>query len=171
MGLFSYICPKCSKNIRYGEECVLRHIRHGKMLGMATGIYDGYGRVYGDSSYRCYNTSVNSHDEICKSEYGFPDSVGYSRRILNGQKIEWEKFCQLHGINLISSIGIPDEIYKEWAILDVYRPKPEDIASGSSVYHKYCYDRLDQEEKDKFVISKRDPEQGCGNARKMYIKK
>ena len=40
--------------------------------------------------------------------------------------------------------------------------------SGSSVYHKYCWDHTTQEEKDQCIVSKHDPDQGEGRPRKKF---
>lgn len=78
MGFFSHICPKCQTNIRFdgvdGELAVLRHIRHGELLGQASGEYDGYGGIRGSNYRNTDSIDVNSNEEICKSEYKLEDS-------------------------------------------------------------------------------------------------
>ena len=85
MGCFGYICPVCGKNIRAGESCLLIHKRDGRELGRTTGHYDGYGGVEEAPQFRS-SEGINSHDEVCKSEFGLPSSfsVGYMRITPNG---------------------------------------------------------------------------------------
>lgn len=45
MGCFGYVCNMCGNAIRDGEKAVFKHIRHGKVLGEATGTCDNYGRM------------------------------------------------------------------------------------------------------------------------------
>lgn len=74
MGLHSYLCPCCNKNIRMGEPAILFHIRHKEILGKSIGIYDGYGRVSNTSEFNRCNNSINSHAEMCTSCYELEDS-------------------------------------------------------------------------------------------------
>ena len=107
MGCFSYICNKCGENIREGERCVLRHIRHGEILGETTGTYDSYGRVDEDKVFRSWEkdglTEINNHREICASEFDFSDSVSkecYSSinyRVYEGQKIDLKQYFEIQG--------------------------------------------------------------------------
>lgn len=78
MGCFSYICPVCGLSIREGEKCVLIHKREGKEVGRTTGTYDGYGGVEEDASFR-KGTGLNSHEEICQSEFRLPTSFSHGR--------------------------------------------------------------------------------------------
>ena len=170
MGLFSYICPKCRKSIRYGEACVLRHVRHGELLGQASGTYDGYGRVMEDSSYRNNrDTGINGHDEIWKSEYAFTDSRGFREKIYEGSLIEYRDFVSMmlgRPWNEIDRSQIPREVDVKWKALPEF--VPEHPLSGTSAYHKYCYERLTDEEKGRLVLSGPDPDQGCGKIREKY---
>lgn len=80
MGCFGYICPVCGENIRASESCLLIHKRDGRELGRTIGHYTGYGGVEEDTQFRG-NEGINSHDEVCKSEFGLPSSFsfGYMR--------------------------------------------------------------------------------------------
>lgn len=85
MGCFGYMCRHCHTPINGrhyggGEKCVLIHIRHGKELGRIEGHYDEYGRVVEDANlpdeqrYRGDGDGINSHKEICESEFRLKDS-------------------------------------------------------------------------------------------------
>lgn len=167
MGLFSYICPCCNKNIRYGEKVHLRHIRHGKLLGETEGTYNGYGGVEEDNVYRAWKSrcdTINCHEELCKSEFGFMDSVDYNAKIYKGTPLQWMEYRETKVSEGMSDLC--NTMYEEWSSLKKYKVKK--VLSGISAYHKYCYNRISDEEKEKFVISKNDREQGCGPARKKY---
>lgn len=176
MGLFGYMCPHCGKSIRYNEQAVLRHIQHGKLLGQAVGIYDGYGRV-GGSNYRCYgsnddyNTSKNTHESIWYDEFCQLDSQYYNGRIYKGKPVTWEEYLKEKGVN-ICSLSYEDRapIDKEWLSLQKYSETAEyEAASGTSAYHKYCFDHISEEEKNEYILSDDDPEQSCGKPRKKYM--
>lgn len=168
MGLFSYICPKCGTAVRYGEKCVLRHIRHGELLGTASGTYDGYGRVMEDGAYRndapC---NINSHDQIWKSEYCFEDSKFFRAKIYEGKLVDWTEFVCMYTGKPWKEVGeIPESAYALWKTLPDFTPKH--FVSGTSAYHKYCFERITDAEKERLILSKRDPDQGCGKIREKY---
>lgn len=94
MGCFGYICPVCSTSIRGhcyhgGEKCVLIHKRDGKELGRTEGHYDEYGRVIEDKIFRNDDkNNINSHEEICKSEFGLTNSYSFGEnKILPNKKV------------------------------------------------------------------------------------
>lgn len=75
MGSFSYICRGCGQPICQDEAVVLFHVRHGKELGRAVGIYYDYGRVEDDETFRGSEAkSPNTHREMCESEFELKDS-------------------------------------------------------------------------------------------------
>lgn len=75
MGSFSYICRGCGQPICQDEAVVLFHVRHGKELGRAVGIYYDYGRVEDDETFRGSEAkSPNTHREMCESEFELEDS-------------------------------------------------------------------------------------------------
>lgn len=163
MGCFGYICNGCGKAIRGDELAVLKHIRHGKVLGEATGYYDSYGKVDGNDNYRNDDKgNINSHFEICKSEFDFYDSEGYRGKIYEGKPIDWMQFRAIKGMDNLS-----DEMYEEWRLLPQY--VPEKIASGTEVWHKYCYDRASEEDKERHIPSEGDSNQSWGKPRKKYM--
>ena len=97
MGNFSYICKHCGKNIRVGELCVMKHIRHSKVLGEVTGHYDGYGRVTEEENskdrFRGNNDTINGHNAICESEFDKNDSVeGFIERIYKEKHVDFIDF-------------------------------------------------------------------------------
>ena len=105
MGCFSYICPVCGKNIRGGEKCVLIHKREGVEFGRTEGHYNEYGGVVEDNLYRG-ESGPNSHEEICKSEFGLKSSYyfGYMRVLPNGELLDSDSvhkvasaFVKTHG--------------------------------------------------------------------------
>ena len=166
MGNFGYICPKCKTPINGYENCVLRHIRHGKLLGKAEGHYDGYGRVYEDRTFRNNDDeNENNHSNIWTSEFKLLDSKWYEGKMYNGKPIDWQEYCKIKrekGCELFTN-----EMYEEWDSLEEYIPN--EINSGVSAYHKVCFDSLNEEEKSKYVLSERDPEQSWGTPREKYL--
>lgn len=166
MGCFGYICVKCGLSIRAGEKAVLRHIRHGEVLGEAAGTCDDYGRVYEDTNYRNYDIgNTNSHDQICQSEFGFTDSIYYDGKIYKGNPIKWMEYRKVKVAEGLEDLCA--EIYKEWETLE--KVSPREIRSGTQAYHQYCWDRASEEEKAKHIISKGDPNQAGGQPRKKYL--
>lgn len=165
MGCFSYICNGCNKSIRGEETAVLKHIRHGEVLGEAIGTYDSYGRVEENDVYRNDDKdNINSHQEICASEFDFLDSEGYSGRLYKEKPIQWMEYRQTKVAEGLEDLC--EEIYTEWESLPrIVVDKPR---SGVEAWHKYCYDRAPEEKKEKHIISKSDPNQSWGKPRKMY---
>lgn len=105
MGCFGYICKGCGTSIRGnchrgGEKCVMIHVRHGEEMGRVEGHYDEYGRVIEQEGlneelvFRGEGDGINSHHEICKSEFEFEDShySAINTKILNGKKINARNF-------------------------------------------------------------------------------
>jgi len=82
MGNFSYLCIGCSTGIRDYEEALLRHLRHGQIVGEAEGLYDGYGRIRGVGGFRHDDDRgcdpVHSHVEMVRSQFDLPDSGSQS---------------------------------------------------------------------------------------------
>lgn len=182
MGCFSYICNKCGQNIRDGERCVLRHIRHGEILGETTGTYDTYGRVDEDKVFRSYSrdglTEINTHEEICKSEFKYEDSIskeGYvnrNYRVYEGKKVDLKEYIEIQGYdyddiidtlkrfspdkgmidNDIISYNIANlsELTTNFEDLPVYKePRDSDsIKSGIVAFHAKCYYSLKDNPED-----------------------
>ena len=75
MGSFSYICRGCGKPICGEEKVVLLHVRHGEEVGRAVGTYYDYGEVEEIKTFRgVYATGLNTHKEMCTSEFDLEDS-------------------------------------------------------------------------------------------------
>lgn len=90
MGCFGYICRGCGKNIREGENCVLYHIRDGVIIGVATGHYDGYGRVEEDPIFRRDdNSTINNTRSLDKSETSLPNSFMHRKKLIDGKAYDW----------------------------------------------------------------------------------
>jgi hypothetical protein len=110
MGCFGYICKGCKTSIRGdcntgGERCILIHVRSGKEVGRTSGHYDEYGSVAEDKTFRTSELSLNSHDEICKSELFLPDSFrGEGKRCYKGVAVNRDQLyhavIQTHKIKL-----------------------------------------------------------------------
>lgn len=180
MGSFGYMCPKCGKNVRAGELCVLRNVLHGEVIEQTTGHYDEYGGVDEDETF-----DVGMSGNLC---FNYEDSsykVEVSR-VHNGKLIEyfwyhaakydeyWSKFkeiCKkLEAGEIVEEYPqSPDrnETLAEFMALPV--PDWSIARSGVSAYHKYCFDRLSNEEKDKNIPSRTDPDQSWGGPRKKYM--
>lgn len=97
MGNFGYICKCCGKNVRTGELCVMKHIRHSEVLGEVTGHYDGYGRIMEEETkeirFRGNNDTINGHDSICESEFDMEDSLTeFVERVYKEENINFFDF-------------------------------------------------------------------------------
>lgn len=169
MGCFGYMCSKCGQSVRGGEQSVLRHIRHGVILGETTGTYDSYGQVHEDEIFRGFDNSIsgiNSHEEICKSEFDLEDSCGFDAKIYNGEPMLWMEYRAAKIVEGVQDLS--PYVYDEWKTLPLYI-QPE-IKSGTQAFHKYCFDRMSEEEKADLTPSKHDPNQSWGKPRKKYCK-
>lgn len=180
MGSFGYMCPKCGTNVRAGELCVLRSVFHGEVIDQVVGHYDEYGGVEEDGSFDVEGS--------CDFQFNYDDSSYKieTHRVDNGKLVDrfwyWayktKKYYE-ESLAVISKMeagevvtefphfpnkNITDE---EWERL----PKPDwSLAkSGVSAYHKYCFDRLADEEKAMNIPSRSDPDQSWGGARKKYM--
>ena len=107
MGCFGYICKGCGTSIRGnchsgGEKCVMIHVRHGQEMGRVEGHYDEYGRVIEQEGldeelvFRGEGNGINSHTEICRSEFDFNDShySAINNKIFNGKVVNARNFVQ-----------------------------------------------------------------------------
>ena len=131
MGDFSYICKHCGKSIRMGERCVMIHVRHGKELGRANGVYEGYGEISGNIDFRNEEEgNPNSHYEICISEYDEKDS----RRIVKKEKAVYNKMKnKLDTIDIISMNLNENLKYKLFEGKPISLLKFAEIKSGKSI--------------------------------------
>lgn len=177
MGCFGYICNKCGQNIREDEKCVLRHLRHGEILGEATGSYSGYGGVKEDKVFRSRQeeglTTINTHEELCASDFDFKDSKhreiyrDHSLREYKGEPVNLAKFFEivepeykdliqkLHEYNfsddiLSCNIAELSDLLREFNELPFYQDKvdPEIIKSGVVAFHSKCYHSLKDNPED-----------------------
>lgn len=107
MGCFGYICKGCGTPINGncftgGEKCVMIHVRHGKEMGRVEGHYDEYGRVVEQEGideelkFRGDGNGINSHIEICNSEFNMDDSYEdlVDKRVYNGKEIDFRHFVR-----------------------------------------------------------------------------
>lgn len=180
MGCYGYICPKCGKNIRSGELCVLRNVRHGEVIDETVGHYDEYGGVEEDNSFDTGDAGT--------SFFNFDDSIWkyMTHRVYNGKLISWFDYWMgkwdenhheiLSWFKLFKEgkvVGDPPQMRKredvEAEFLAFPKPDVTLARSGVSAYHKYCFDRLSDEEKEKNICSLDDPDQSWGAPRKKYM--
>lgn len=180
MGSFGYMCPKCGKNVRAGELCVLRNVLHGKVIGQTIGHYDEYGSVHEDESF-----DVGAGGKLCfhyeDSSYKVETSRMHNGKLIDFFWYQMEKHDEYHAKmrEIIAKLKageiveeFPHDITREKAFVEWDAlPKPDwSLArSGVSAYHKYCFDRLGDEEKDKNIPSRTDPDQSWGVPRKKYM--
>lgn len=108
MGCFGYICKGCGTSIRGdcfagGELCTMIHVRHGKEMGRVEGHYDEYGRVIEqegldeDLRFRGDGSGINSHKEICFSEFNLNDSYYKSseKRVYMGEEVDFRRYMEI----------------------------------------------------------------------------
>lgn len=194
MGCFGYICKGCGTAIRGdcfkgGELCVMKHVRHGKVLGEVTGHYDEYGRVFEEKGkenrFRGNNDSdINSHAEICQSEFDMDDSLRSSNeRIYKGELYDSISYFMERTAEIliegnkkgseggkaadqkVHSRDFFEQCTKEFMELPTV-PRP--AKSGIVAWHKKCYDKATEEEKNDCIPSESDPGQSWGRIRKKY---
>lgn len=107
MGCFGYICKGCGTPINGrchtgGEKCVMIHVRHGKEMGRVEGHYDEYGRVVEQDGldeelvFRGEGKGINSHYEICESEFNMEDSYEkiIDKRIYNDKVVDFRHYMR-----------------------------------------------------------------------------
>ena len=104
MGCFGYLCKGCGTQIvgncwEGGEKCVMIHVRSGKELGRVEGHYDEYGRAIEEENrsnrFRGDGKGINSHSEICASEFSMKDSYGHhnQKRVFNGKACDLRTYA------------------------------------------------------------------------------
>ena len=94
MGCFGYICKGCDTPINGnwftgGEKCIMIHVRNNEEMGRVEGHYDEYGRGIENkdnpNGFRvAYEGHINSHSEICNSEFEHSDKSGI---------VAWHSLC------------------------------------------------------------------------------
>ena len=107
MGCFGYICKGCGTPINGrchtgGEKCVMIHVRHGKEVGRVEGHYDEYGRVVEQEGmdeelrFRGEGSGINSHVEICNSEFSMEDSYEtlVDKRMYKGKVTDFRHYVR-----------------------------------------------------------------------------
>lgn len=107
MGCFGYICKGCGTPINGrchtgGEKCVMIHVRHGKEMGRVEGHYDEYGRVVEQDGldeelvFRGEGKGINSHYEICESEFNMEDSYEkvIDKRIYKDKVVDFRHYMR-----------------------------------------------------------------------------
>lgn len=180
MGSFGYMCPGCGKNVRAGELCVLRSVLHGEVIDQVVGHYDEYGSVeeenafdvkksgdyqfhHEDSSYKIETSRVHDGKLIDSFWYWAGKNERYHEESIN-------VLNRMRAGEVVTDFPKPikyEDAVAEWREL----PKPDwsFARSGVSAYHKYCFDRLSDEEKAKNIPSRSDPDQSWGRPRKKYM--
>lgn len=187
MGCFGYICKKCGTPINGRELCVMKHVRHSKVLGEVTGHYNEYGGVIeqeGQQDAFRGEVGVNSHQEICQSEFDMNDSRDdedvrvYKEESVTAHLYEMSRGIEimeegvknpskaLEMIKTINSKEFKQKCLDEFNKLPLL-PKPE-TWSGIAAWHKKCYDEASEEERNDLVPSDSDPEQSRGEAREEF---
>ena len=171
MGMFSYLCSKCGLSVRGGEQAVLRHIRHGQLVGEARGTYDGYGRVEEDALYRHeFPKHPNDVDQLFRSEFELLDSLWFvsTARIYQGEPLTWINYRTAAVANGVGDLS--PQMYAEWEGLPLYSEVYTDFPrSGIEAWHAYCFDHTNDEAKNQHHISVHDPNQSWGKPRKKYL--
>lgn len=180
MGCYGYICPKCGKNIRGGELCVLRNVRHGVVIDEIVGHYNEYGGVeesetfdvrsagasyfdFEDSMYRCLIHRTDNGEQVTWGGYLARRMEPYNKQL--NKAIDDIKA----GKQNVQIPQIPSEEDIKKDFLELPKLDMALVKSGVSAYHKYCFDRLSDEEKEKNICSVDDPEQSWGKPRKKYM--
>ena len=102
---------------------------------------------------------------IIESEFDLEDSVGTDKKVYKGENVSWMEYRRVKVKEGVEDLS--NEIYEEWDKLKRY--VPIEISSGVEAWHKYCYERATEEEKNKHIISESDPDQSWGNPRKKFM--
>lgn len=190
MGNYSYMCRRCGKSIRKGEQAHLIHLRHSEILGEAEGTYNGYGGVEEDLVFdRHGKESVGSpccHDEIMKSTFHLDDSYKdclkneKRLKVLFGRPISLVEFAK--SLHLKNPNEYPHEegtrFEWDWDLQEMCKEAYEALEdaehsntySGVVAYHAVCYHRLEHMGSPiAKEPSESDPNQGWGAPRKEFM--
>jgi hypothetical protein len=194
MGCIGYICKGCGTAIRGncydgGELCIMKHVRHGEVLGEVVGHYDEYGRVIEEEGkenrFRGEDeTDINSHSEICDSEFGMNDSRrSQVEHIYKDKTYDFSLYLLKRKVEIImaeSEKGEAEELAadklveshdffiqckEEFKKLPVFKRKAK---SGIVAWHKKCYDEATEEQRNDLTPSEDDPDQSWGRIRKRF---
>ena len=178
MPLFSYTCPGCKTSIYFdgtkGELCILKHIRHGEILGEVTGHYNGFGGILEEdkedqnSFYALQGDGPVSKYEIAQSVFTLEDGEkSRSGRIFNGVPVSFNSFLdakeQPPGWGSGTQLNKLTEEYKSLPLSDI-PPK-----SGIEAWHKLCYAEASQRDKDSHIISETAPDNGLNYTRSKFL--
>ena len=190
MGCFGYICKKCGTPVNGNELCIMKHVRHSEVLGAVVGHYNEYGGVVEQEGQKNAfrgedNDDMNSHYEICKSEFDMNDSrddedirmykeepvSAHLYQIIRGTEILEKSIDQppdesLKAIKSLNSDEFKQKCLDEFGELPPL-PKPE-TWSGVVAWHKKCYDEATEEDRNDLKPSDSDPEQSWGEAREEF---
>jgi hypothetical protein len=177
MGCFGYICKHCGTSIRGdcftgGEKAVLTHVRHGKEVGRVEGHYDDKPLGYRSDAVG----HINSHTEICNSEFGLRDSYmsQEGRRLYEGNPVTyWElKYAlmtkMLKDGQVVSSMGPFDKQVEDLFLSLPIVPSDKTIFSGTVAYHSVCYRKAMKTGTFNLIPSESDPQQSWGKVRKKF---
>lgn len=163
MVIFNYECKGCRTLVRGEEKIIMRHVRHGKVIGETQGTYDSYGRVYEDEIFSSDDIeNPNSHQEILKSCFKLKDGKDYCAKMYKGEPYKLAEYRTKK-----VSEGMEDlckEMFEEWAKLEDY--KATTIASGIVVWHPKCFEKATEEEKNNLTPS--ESGQVCEEARVKF---
>lgn len=142
MGCYGYICKECGTSIRGncysgGENCVLIHVRHGKILGQVEGHYNEYGGVMEDEVFDKESDSINGHQGIMESTFNFSDSYQNVRniRIINGKEMTLNKYINLKLMEDLKGVDFDIDKLPYLQRLDKY-------IKEANNYHSYDYEKV-----------------------------
>jgi hypothetical protein len=192
MGCFGYICKGCDTQIvgkcfGGGELCILKHVRHGEVLGECTGHYNEYGTVIEENEetgFRSEEGGINSHDEICKSEFDLKDSRYYYQmidsRIVDGKITSFDRYKSDKHFELFIKYKDDKELLSKK--LDEFEDSYEELMkefkkfplvdftakSGIVAWHVKCHNEATEEQRVNLTPSKHDPNQSWGDVRDEF---
>ena len=142
----SYLCNGCPDALVAGQAVVLKHLRHGQVLGQTEGHYNWLGGVDEDLLFRNEREgNPNNRLEIFDSEYNQEDSASFltaaSGQPYSRQEVSGLDDSKVDFSNLEASKALLDDWVAEHPPLNL-------IHSGIEAWHQSCYTQATTSAKD-----------------------
>ena len=147
----SYRCNGCPDALVAGQVVILKHLRHGQVLGETQGHYNWRGGVEEDSVFRNEQEgNPNNRLEIFDSEYNQEDSASFLVTE-TGQPYSRQETVALTDLEVdFSDLEASKALIDNWM---VQHPPLNAVASGIEAWHKSCYTQATTSAKDLHQVS------------------
>ena len=147
----SYLCNGCPDALVAGQTVILKHLRHGQVLGQASGHYNWRGGVDEDLLFRNEQEgNPNNRLEIFDSEYNQEDSASFLAAD-TGQSYTRRETASLDNLRLdFSDLDASRALIADWVAA---HPPLDTIRSGVEAWHQSCYTQASSAAKDLHQVS------------------